>query len=84
MKALGLHHRPTFFYNYMQPVMTTGLVEMTQPESPRSPNQKYRLTEKGEMVIFQSDPLGIRHRQCLFGGLAETLRIILNRASKPL
>ena len=55
MKALGLHHRPTFFYNYMQPVMTTGLVEMTQPESPRSPNQKYRLTAKGKMAIFQSD-----------------------------
>ncbi len=47
-------NRPTFFYNYMQPVMTTGLVEMTQPESPRSPNQKYRLTAKGKMAIFQS------------------------------
>ena len=58
MKALGLHHRPTFLYSYIQPVLTTGLVEMTQPESPRSPNQKYRLTAKGKRVILKSNPPG--------------------------
>ena len=56
MDALSLHHRPTFLYNYLHPVLDTGLVERTQPESPRSPKQKYRLTAKGEKVLFEGDP----------------------------
>jgi len=50
MRMLGLRHRPTFLYDYMQPALNAGLVEMTQPESPRSPTQKYRLTAKGKSV----------------------------------
>ncbi|MXX40889.1 MAG: AAA family ATPase, partial [Gemmatimonadetes bacterium] len=56
MDALSLHHRPTFLYNYLHPVLDTGLVERTQPESPRSPKQKYRLTARGEKVLFEGDP----------------------------
>lgn len=58
MNVLGLHHRPTFLYNYLYPVLDTGLVERTQPESPRSPNQKYRLTAKGKRALSQSDSAG--------------------------
>ena len=47
MQSIGLRHRPTFLYDYLQPAMDAGLVEMTQPESPKSPTQKYRLTAKG-------------------------------------
>ena len=47
MAALGLNHRPTFLYNYLQPAIKTGLIQMTRPESPRSRNQKYRLTPEG-------------------------------------
>ena len=47
MKRLGLSHRPTFLYTYLQPALKSGLVEMTQPDSPKSPTQKYRLTAKG-------------------------------------
>ncbi|MCF6178310.1 MAG: helix-turn-helix domain-containing protein [Geopsychrobacter sp.] len=47
MHNLGLRHRPTFFYDYLQPAIDAALVEMTQPESPKSPTQKYRLTNKG-------------------------------------
>jgi len=47
MKLLGLQHRPTFVYEYLQPAIASGLVEMTQPASPKSPTQKYRLTGKG-------------------------------------
>jgi ATP-dependent DNA helicase RecG len=43
MERLALQHRPTFSANYLPPAMNAGLVEMTQPESPRSPTQKYRL-----------------------------------------
>jgi len=45
--TLQLRHRPTFLYDYLQPALETGLVEMTQPASPKSPTQRYRLTKKG-------------------------------------
>lgn len=44
MQCLQLRHRPTFLYDYLQPALNAGLVEMTQPNSPKSPTQKYRLT----------------------------------------
>ncbi|MBR4902540.1 MAG: DUF1016 family protein, partial [Victivallales bacterium] len=43
-------HRPTFVKNYLEPALKFGLIEMTQPNSPRSPTQKYRLTVKGKAV----------------------------------
>lgn len=42
MQRLGLAHRPTFSNNYLKPALVAGLVEMTDPGSPRSPGQKYR------------------------------------------
>ena len=50
LSTLKLSHRPTFIQNYLQPALEAGLVEMTQPDSPRSPTQKYRLTDKGKAV----------------------------------
>jgi ATP-dependent DNA helicase RecG len=44
MQQLGLSHRPTFVQTYLQPALQAGLIEMTQPQSPKSPTQKYRLT----------------------------------------
>lgn len=46
MKALGLSHRPTFRANYLNPAMEGGWLDRTQPGSPRSPTQRYRLSEK--------------------------------------
>jgi Fic family protein len=48
MESLRLKHRPTFLYDYLQPAINKGLVEMTQPDSPQSPTQKYVLTDKGK------------------------------------
>lgn len=48
MKALGLVHRPTFRKNYLTPALEASWIERTQPDSPRSPTQRYRLTEKGK------------------------------------
>jgi Fic family protein len=42
MKRLGLSHRPTFIRNYLRPALASGLIELTNPASPRSPLQKYR------------------------------------------
>ncbi|MCC2638622.1 MAG: Fic family protein [Moraxellaceae bacterium] len=50
MNRLGLRHRPTFRSNYLAPALEAGWVEMTDPASPRSPVQRYRLTPSGRVV----------------------------------
>jgi ATP-dependent DNA helicase RecG len=47
MKHLGLEDPVSFRLTCLEPALSTELVEMTQPDSPRSPTQKYRLTAKG-------------------------------------
>jgi len=47
MEKLKIKHRPTFLYNYLKPALELGLIEMTMPNKPNSPNQKYRLTVLG-------------------------------------
>jgi Fic family protein len=47
MSTLGLTHRPTFRENYLNPALQGGWVERTQPNVPRSPTQRYRLSGKG-------------------------------------
>jgi predicted transcriptional regulator len=51
MKAAGLKDRVTFSKNYLEPALKESLIEMTQPDSPRSPTQKYRLTKKGKCFV---------------------------------
>ena len=43
--------RRDFRKRYLAPALVSGYVEMTQPNSPRSPTQKYRLTDKGRSII---------------------------------
>jgi Fic family protein len=54
MKALDLLHRPTFLKNYLDPALKAGLVERTDPASPRSPRQKYRRTELGRNALARN------------------------------
>ncbi|CAN7252234.1 hypothetical protein LJR071_001022 [Pseudomonas sp. LjRoot71] len=42
MLRLDLSYRPTFTKNYLKPALQAGLIEMTDPASPRSPVQQYR------------------------------------------
>ncbi|MBR4652233.1 MAG: putative DNA binding domain-containing protein [Kiritimatiellae bacterium] len=51
MSALSLKDRVTFTEDYLRPAVRLGLIELTQPDSPRSPTQKYRLTAKGLAVL---------------------------------
>jgi len=53
MAVLERKDRKTFSRNYLAPALNDGLVEMTQPESPNSPTQKYRLTAKGHALFEQ-------------------------------
>lgn len=42
MQRLGLSHRQSFGKSYLKPALAAGLIEMTDPTSPRSPAQRYR------------------------------------------
>jgi len=48
MKLMQINHRPHFIYEYLQPALEKGLIEMTIPDKPKSILQKYRLTEEGK------------------------------------
>ncbi len=39
-----------FRQNYLTPALEHGLIERTDPDSPRSPRQRYRLTAKGDAM----------------------------------
>ena len=51
METIGIKHRPTFKKNYLSPAIELGLVEMSNPEKPRSPKQLYRLTALGRKSL---------------------------------
>ena len=50
MTEVGLAHKATFRANYLRPALAANLIEMTNPESPSSPAQKYRLTRHGKRI----------------------------------
>ena len=50
-ERLGLLDRENFRKTYLLPSLKAEVIEMTQPNSPKSPTQKYRLTRKGVMLL---------------------------------
>lgn len=50
IEALGLKSAKNFRASYLNPALDAGLAERTQPDSPRSPTQRYRLTAKGRHI----------------------------------
>jgi len=55
MIILGLKDEKHFREHYMQTAINAHVVEMTIPDKPRSKNQKYRLTAKGQNLLKDSD-----------------------------
>ncbi len=51
MRAVGMKDRVSFSKNYLDAAITDDLIEMSQPNAPKSPTQKYRLTEKGKKKV---------------------------------
>ncbi|MEA1967359.1 MAG: hypothetical protein U9N77_03975, partial [Thermodesulfobacteriota bacterium] len=50
MQEVSLKDRMNFFRKYLEPALALNLIEMTQPNTPKSPTQKYRLTVKGQQM----------------------------------
>lgn len=50
MTEVGLAHKATFRANYLRSALAANLIEMTNPGSPSSPAQKYRLTQHGKRI----------------------------------
>ena len=51
MRALRLKDPKHFRQCYLMPALEAGWIELTQPDSPRSPTQCYRLTARGAALI---------------------------------
>lgn len=51
MAALGLKEEKHFRENYLHAGIASGVIEMTQPDKPRSSRQRYRLTAGGENLL---------------------------------
>jgi ATP-dependent DNA helicase RecG len=49
--ALGLKGRANFKNLYLKPALADVLIELTLPDKPTSSKQKYRLTEKGQLIL---------------------------------
>lgn len=51
MKSMKLKDRVYFRADILQPAIKLELIEMTIPDKPNSPNQKYRITDKGKELL---------------------------------
>lgn len=47
----GWKNASKFKEKYINPLIAEGLADMTVPDKPTSPNQKYYLTEKGKSLL---------------------------------
>ena len=54
-KLLSLKDKSHIHSAYLKPALKEGLIEMTLPEKPQSPLQKYRLTEKGINLLIKTN-----------------------------
>ena len=51
MSLLNLKDRVNFLRIYLNPALEDGFISMKYPEQPKSPKQKYLLTEKGKVLL---------------------------------
>ncbi len=48
---INLVNRDHFRKKILKPLIENLLLQMSQPEKPNSPNQKYIITEKGKLIL---------------------------------
>lgn len=52
---MGFKTRNAFVRNYISPLYERGILVLQQPESPRSPTQRYGLSVKGKAIFYTGD-----------------------------
>jgi ATP-dependent DNA helicase RecG len=52
LKNIGLSNQTLNYRTYVEPLEKAGLVEKTIKDKPKSPNQKYALTDRGKSLIL--------------------------------
>ena len=50
-QVMNMTNATKFKRNYIDPLLELRILAMTQPDSPKSPTQKYYLTELGKQLI---------------------------------
>jgi ATP-dependent DNA helicase RecG len=50
---LKFKHRDSFRKNHLRPALNNGYIERTIPDKPSSRLQKYRLTDKGRLLLTE-------------------------------
>ena len=50
-QTMGMVNASKFKKHYLDPLLELGVISMTQPNSPKSPSQKYYLTELGKSLL---------------------------------
>lgn len=63
LAAGGYAHRTGHFRRWIKRLQREGLLEMTVPDKPRSPAQRYRLTEKGRRAAAAGETSRRLHHQ---------------------
>jgi len=51
MSFMKLKHRETFMNNYLRPLLEANCIAMTIPDKPKSPSQRYIITQVGEALL---------------------------------
>lgn len=55
LNSIGRANQTRSVGKYLQPLLDAGLLELTQPRSPNSPTQRYRITDKGAAALRQAE-----------------------------
>ena len=50
-RYLKLKKHSDTFKRYIKPIIEAGWLEMTDPDNPTNPNQKYRTSHKGKILM---------------------------------
>ena len=59
MDFMEIKRPASFSAKLLDPLLNAEMVEMTMPEAPRSPQQKYRLTRLGKSVFAANTQLPV-------------------------
>jgi len=51
MDLMNWKNRTKYRGKYINPMIETGVIKMTYPNLPKSPNQQYYLSEKGQLFL---------------------------------